>query len=53
MGCGGNSSARPKVERPMDLTLHGNVLDNQSRAIMTICEYCKVDLKHIPVDAND
>ena len=52
MGCGGNSTARPRVEAPKALTLHGNILDNQSRAIMTICRYCSVTYALVPVDSS-
>ena len=37
MGCGGNANART-VEMPKTLTIHGNVLDSQTRALMAICE---------------
>ena len=37
MGCGGNANARP-VEMPKNLTIFGNVLDNQTRSLMAICD---------------
>ena len=55
MGCGGNSSARPipEVTPPKPLTLYGNILDNPSRSIMGICQYCNVDLKVESIDFLD
>ena len=37
MGCGGNSSARP-VQIPKNFTIHGNILDTQTRSMMAMCE---------------
>ena len=37
MGCGGNASSR-QVDIPKNLTIHGHILDNQTRSLMACCQ---------------
>ena len=43
-------SSTQKVGMPKPLTLHGHILDNQSRNIMTICKLAQVDYVDKTVD---
>ena len=42
MGCGGNSNQRGGVELPKPLTIHGHIMDNQTRSLMAICDKAEV-----------
>ena len=35
--CAGGAQNAPLIEAPKNLTMYGNILDNQSRTIKAIC----------------
>lgn len=39
MGCSGQKG--PIVELPKSLTIHGHILETQTRSLMAICDYAK------------
>jgi hypothetical protein len=48
--CGGGATNAPAIEKPKNLTIYGNVLDNQSRTLMALCNLANIKPIIIDID---